>query len=178
MNQAQRKFLIDRIEAKTKAKIEEISRSETLQPPSLENYFYGLALTGQLQIQSTEHIKKVICERAMAHTSKSYSETWLGTNQGDLIDKAKVRLKIRDLFVVPSDYDEMWEAYRKSREEKEEQIRVLRMECDSITTRIQLASDKTLDRMIAEIDDMGDISLMDNTLKTLLMDGIKQNSLP
>lgn len=39
---------------------------------------------------------------------------------------------------------------------------------EGLCTRIQLASNKTLEKMIAEVDDMGDISLVDCTLKALL----------
>jgi len=33
--------------------------------------------------------------------------------------------------------------------------------------RVQLASDKTLQKLINEVDDMGDLSLMDTKLKML-----------
>lgn len=168
MNQAQRKFLIDRIEANVKKQIDALYHSDTEQPPSLENYFYGLALSGKLEIQSQEHIKKVMCEKAMQHSAQRYSETWLGTSQGDLINKASVKIPIRDLFVVPKEYDELWNEYKKNDEEKKQRIRQMQTECDTLVTRIQLASDKTLEKMIAEVDDMGDISLMDTKLKSLI----------
>ena len=168
MNQAQRKFLIDRIEANVKKQIDALSHSDTEQPPSLENYFYGLALSGKLEIRPQEHIKKVMSERAMKHTAQRYSETWLGTSQGDLINKASVKIPIRDLFVVPKEYDELWNEYRKKDEEKRQRIRQIQIECDTLVTRIQLASDKTLEKMISEVDDMGDVSLMDTKLKSLI----------
>jgi hypothetical protein len=168
MNQAQRKFLIDRIEANVKAQIDALNHSDTEQPPSLENYFYGLALSGKLEIQPQEHIKKVMSDRAMKHTAQRYSETWLGTSQGDLINRASVKIPIRDLFVVPKEYDDLWNEYRKNDEEKKQRIRQIRIECDTLVTRIQLASDKTLEKMISEVDDMGDVSLMDTKLKSLI----------
>jgi hypothetical protein len=168
MNQAQRKFLIDRIEANVKKQIDALNHSDTEQPPSLENYFYGLALSGKLEIQTQEHIKKVMSERAMKHTAQRYSETWLGTSQGDLINRASVKIPIRDLFVVPKEYDELWTEYRRNDEEKRQRIRQIQIECDTLVTRIQLASDKTLEKMISEVDDMGDVSLMDTKLKSLI----------
>ena len=168
MNQSQRRFLIERIENATKNKIEELKRQETIQPPSLENYFYGLALTGKIQIQSSDHIKEVICKKALMHTAQRYSETWLGSSTGDLLGRAEFKIKIKDLFVVPSEYEEMWASYYKEKEEKDQKVRLLQIECDTLTTRIQLASDKTLEKMISEIDDMGNISLMDTKLRTLI----------
>lgn len=167
MNQAQRKFLIEKIEANVKARTDELKHSNIEQPPSLENYFYGLALSGKLEIQPQEHIKKVMSDRAMKHTSERYSETWLGTSQGELINRSQVKIPIRDLFIVPKEYDDLWNEYRKRDEENKQRIRQLRIECDTLITRIQLASDKTLEKMISEIDDMGDISLMDTKLKLL-----------
>jgi len=96
MNQAQRKFLIEKIEANVKARTEELKNSNIEQPPSLENYFYGLALSGKLEIQPQEHIKKVMSDRAMKHSADRYSETWLGTSQGALIDKAQVKIPMRN----------------------------------------------------------------------------------
>ncbi len=175
MNQAQRKFLIDRIESNVKVQIDLLKHSDLDQPPSLENYFYGLALSGKLEIRSQDHIKKVMCERAMKHSATRYSETWLGSSQGDMLDRANVKLPIRDLFVIPTEYDELWAEYRMKKNEIDEQIRQLQIECDTLVTRIQLASDKTLEKMISEVDDMGDISLIDTKLKALISsDGQKK----
>lgn len=171
MNQAQRKFLIDKIEANVKKTIEGLRRDKSEQPPSLENYFYGLALTGKLEVKSPESIAKHMAERAMKHTAKSYGESWLGTSHGDIINSAKVKIPIRELFVIPKEYDELWEAYRRQEKEREDKIRQLEIECETLVTRIQLASDKTLEKMISEIDDMGDISLMDTKLKTMISNG-------
>lgn len=168
MNQAQRKFLIERIESSVKKHIEQLKEQSVEKPPSLENYFYGLALTGKLEIRSTDHIKKVMCEKALKHTAERYgSENWFGSSNGDILNNAKVKINITDLFVVPEDYETLWAEYRKAEEVRKEQIRLLWVECDTLVTRIQLASDKTLEKMIAEIDDMGDISLMDTKLRSL-----------
>lgn len=168
MNQTQRKFLIDRIEANVKTQISALKNSNIDRPPTLENYFYGLALAGKLEVRDPEHIKKVMCERAMKHSSDRYSETWLGTSHGDLINRANVKISIRDLFVVPQEYTDLWNEYQAKMDLNEAKIRQLNQECDTLVTRIQLASDKTLERMISEVDDMGDISLMDTKLKSLI----------
>lgn len=171
MNQAQRKFLIDKIESNVKKTIENLRRNKSEQPPTLENYFYGLALTGKLEVKSSESIAKYMAERAMTHTAKSYGESWLGTSHGDIINHAKVKIPIRQLFVIPKEYDDLWEDYRKQEQEREDKIKQLEIECETLVTRIQLASDKTLEKMISEIDDMGDISLMDTKLKTMISNG-------
>lgn len=168
MNQSQRKFLIDKIESNVKQQID-LMKSETIQqPPSLENYFYGLAISKKLEIMPIEHIKQVVCEKALRHTASSYSETWLGSNRGELIGNASVKLKIKDLFVVPDEYNKMWDDYYASRLELEKKIKKLEAEKNTLILRIHLASDKTLQKMISEIDDIGDISLVDLSLKKLL----------
>jgi len=169
MNQAQRKFLIDRIEANVKKQIEAIKQSDLEQPPSLENYLYGLALTGKLEIMEQEHIKKVLCERAMKHTARNgYSSgSWLGRDTHASLSR-NAEIKVSDLIVIPDDYTKQWDEYRQSENARQEKIRQIQIECDTLVTRIQLASDKTLEKMISEVDDMGDVSLMDTKLKSLI----------
>ena len=82
MNQAQRKFLIEKIETNVKARTDELKHSNIEQPPSLENYFYGLALSGKLEIQPQEHIKKVMSDRAMKHSADRYNSMEDNSNCG------------------------------------------------------------------------------------------------
>lgn len=89
--------------------------------------------------------------------------------------KAEATIKIKDIFVIPKDYEALWEEYYKKCEEINKEIQQIQIESDTLVTRIQLASDKTLQKMIAEVDDMGDISLMDTKLKSLISSSIKGN---
>ncbi len=94
-----------------------------------------------------------------------------------MINKASVKIPIRDLFVIPKEYDELWTDYRKNDEERKQRIRQIQIECDTLVTRIQLASDKTLEKMISEVDDMGDVSLMDTKLKSLIAPSPYENKM-
>lgn len=168
MNQAQRKFLIDRIQAKIQEQEKIIKSQEPDAPPALENYLYGLALTGKLELRPTEEIVNAIRSMAMGHKAARYSENWLGNSNGDLLNRAKINMKITDLICIPEEYSQQWEAYNKQRAKQAEQIAQIKAAGEALQLRIQLASDKTLEQMISEVDDMGNISLMDDHLRRLL----------
>ena len=63
MNNTQRKFLVEKIQEKTKLKIEEL-RKQKIDYPNASNYFFKAALTDTLEIQPIEHIKSVLKEKA------------------------------------------------------------------------------------------------------------------
>lgn len=168
MNQAQRKFLIDRIEKKVEQKIRELTDTKPEQPPNIENYLYGLALTGKLKLRPQEHILEVVSSMALRHNSDGWSSSWLGGSRGNFAMSQKIVLPVKEVFEIPKEYTDLWDEYKAANAAIDAQITALNQECETLTTRIQLASDKTLERLIAEVDDMGDISLVDNTLKSLI----------
>lgn len=78
---------------------------------------------------------------------------------------------------MPEAYFNAVNEYKKEYELYSEQIKILSMQCEGLCTRIQLASDKILQKMINEIDDIGDISLMDLTIKSLSVGTYEQKIL-
>jgi hypothetical protein len=163
MNQTQRSFLIKKIEAGVKAKKDALYNS--IPPsPSLSNYLLHAVLSGTFEIVPNEEIKKIIKQKAVTSNDR---DEWMG-NSWQRSNKTDVVFKASDIFVIPKEYREVQEKYLTEKAEAERQINELVLQSDSLITRIQLASDKTLDKMIAEVDDMGDISLVDTTLKNLL----------
>lgn len=51
--------------------------------------------------------------------------------------------------------------------EVDDQIKQLRIQLETLEVRIMVASDKVLQKLINEVDDMGDISLIDTQIKLL-----------
>ena len=63
-----------------------------------------------------------------------------------------------------------WKRFQNARQHNDKiqsEINTLQLQLDAIELRIQLASDKTLQKMINEVDDMGELSLIDTKLKLL-----------
>lgn len=162
MNQVQRNFLIKKIEETVKARIKALEDAKP-EAPSLNNYLLHAVMSNNFDIISNEQIKELI--RKMALKSKDRDD-WMGNSWGSA-SKNKIFFNATDLFIVPEEYKKLWDEYAKERNRIEAEIGEIHIQADTLITRIQLASDKTLQTMINEVDDMGNISLMDSKLRLL-----------
>ena len=81
--------------------------------------------------------------------------------------REKLEFDADDLFEIPEEYKIALSKYNTTADEINGKIDTLKTQMETLETRIQLASDKILQTMINEVDDMGDLSLMDTKLKLL-----------
>lgn len=166
MNQVQRKFLIDKIKERTKITVDALNKEDRDDaPPSLSNYLLHAVMSDKFELRSIEEIKETMRKKALG--CKVGSTNWLGKDTWHTVSDREVLLKAEELFIIPEEYTKLWEEYKIKREKIRAQVAEIQIQSDTLITRIQLASDKTLDRMIAEVDDMGDISLMDTKLRMI-----------
>jgi hypothetical protein len=163
MNTAQRKFLIERIQKKVKDKIE-ILKKEKLQYPSASNYIFKAIMNNELKLQSEECILNAIKEKAL---KAKEGENWMSEDRIGFEKESTIKLMFRGLIVVPEDYKTEYDRVSDFNKSIQNQIAELNIQLDTIEVRVQLASDKTLQKLINEVDDMGDLSLVDTKLKLL-----------
>lgn len=163
MNSTQRKFLVDKIQEKVTARVKEL-QEQRLSYPSASNYLFKAVLNNELKLQSEEVILEAIKQKALQAKEGSnwLSEEYMGMNKENTI-----KIAIKSLFVLPEDYYTEYKRVKEFNEKIEAEIKQLKIEKDSIEMRIQLASDKTLQNLINEVDDMGDISLVNTKLKLI-----------
>lgn len=165
MNQAQRTFLIKKIEETTKSHIAALEH-EKPNYPNLEKYLLNAIMSEKFELQSTEHLRQAIINKVL---NMKESDKLLGDSRnmswGE--NHKVITIKVEDVFVIPAAFQELKDAYKAKHSEVSEKVRQIQVQADTLITRIQLASDKTLDKMINEVDDMGDISLMDTKIKLL-----------
>ena len=167
MNTVQRKFLIDKLTQKSDIKLREL-RDEKQGYPSASNYIFKAVLNDTIEIADKKTIIKALKERAMKAKEgenwlepKSDFRNWSEEKERDM------QLSIRDLIIVPKDYQKEREKVEKHNEKINKKIEVLKIQIESLILRIQLASDKNLQKMVNEVDDMGDLSLIDTKIKLL-----------
>jgi len=163
MNQAQRKFLIDKIEESTKAQVDAI-KSAKPEAPNLSNYLFHAVMSGNFEIISNEKIKEIIKRKAL--NSKQGNSVWMSNDTWSSSDN-KISFIPEEFFIVPEQYSILRKEYDDKVREINNRIAEIQAQANSLIIRIQLASDKTLQTMINEVDDMGNISLMDSKLKLL-----------
>ncbi len=163
MNQAQRNFLVDQIENKAKIKRDSFKLSDEEQPPSLSMFIFHKVMSGDFEIKSNKEIKELVLQKALKGTDR---DDWLGNSWGSG-SKDKVFFKLVDFFEIPEDYKNLLKEYRAKKEMLDAEKAKFEIEIETLITRIKLASNSTLEKMIKEVDDMGDLSLMNSKIKLL-----------
>lgn len=164
MNQTQRNFLIKKIEDAVKIRINALE-SDKEDAPSLNNYLLHDVMAGTFKIRSNEEIKEMIKQKAL--NSKAGKENWMSNTDGMYSSDRRLCFNPMEFFIIPEEFKNRFNSYTARLNKKREEAHKLRLQADGLITRIQLASDKTLQKMINEVDDMGDLSLMDTKLKLL-----------
>lgn len=164
MNSTQRKFLIEKIQTETKKKIGEL-RKTLLEHPNANNWLFNAVMTGNLEIQSREHILEVVKQKAL---NSSQNKNWLSNESMGWERYSSVKFgRLSDIFVIPEDYKNEIKRVEDFNKSIKEKIDGLEVHLNTIEMRIQLSSDSVLKKLINEIDDMGDIKLIDTTVKKL-----------
>ena len=163
MNQSQRNFLIEKIEKLGKIKRDELAKS--IPPkPSLSMYILREVMNGNVKIIPNEKIIEIIEDKALK--ADETNDDWMGTSWSRAT-KNEIHFLIKDLFILPEDFKKKYNHATQEEKSIREDIRVLLIQEDTLVTRVKLASNSTLETMIKEVDDMGNISLMDTKLKQL-----------
>lgn len=162
MNQVQRNFLIKKIDETVRITVKSLEESIP-ESPSLSNYLLHAVMSNNFDIISKEQTKELIRQKALKSKDR---DDWLGNSWGSA-SKKDIHFNTSEFFIVPEDYKKLRDEYQEAKNKIEHQIREVLLQADTLKTRIQLASDKTLQTMINEVDDMGNISLMDSKLKLL-----------
>lgn len=163
MNAQQRKFLIDKIQDKTKKKIQELKGSK-LQYPSASNYIFKAIMNDKLEIQPINVILNALKEKALRAKE---GQNWLSDERMGWDAERTIKMDLKDLVVIPNDYRTEYERVKEYNLKIDEEIHAYQISLDTIEMRIQLASDKTLQNLINEVDDMGELKLIDTKLKML-----------
>lgn len=163
MNQTQRKFLIERIQTKTKEKIDAL-KAQKMDYPSKSNFLFQAIMAGKLELMPQDHIKEAIKKKALAARE---GENWLSDDRMGWEKETTIRLTIEDVMVLPEELIKRRKEVSDHNKTINAQIDALKVQLETIEVRVQLASDKTLKSLINEVDDMGDLKLIDTTVKRL-----------
>lgn len=162
MNQVQRNFLIKKITDSVEIR-KRLIRESKPEPPSLSIYILHAVMSGDFEIISQDEIKELLRKKALNSKER---EDWAG-NSWHTANKGGLHFTLKEFFKIPEEYTRLYDQWRQTTEKMESEYAQLVRQSDGLITRIQLASDKTLQKMINEVDDMGDLSLMDTKLKLL-----------
>lgn len=170
MNQDQRKYLLEQVDKTFRKQAEKLEGTKPLRP-SLNNYLVAAFLDGSVKFQSIEKLKAKMREAVL----KFGANDRLVLNEDD--DECRyrrrhshenqhnyVQLSAFELFVIPAAYEEALKEYEEKRKAYEKSIEALEAQRDTIKMKIQIGSDKVLSRLIEQVDNMADLSIMNSQL--------------
>lgn len=162
MNQQQRKFLIDKLKEEYNRQKKELE-SQFMKLPNPDNYMYLAIMSGTARVRDHEEILATVKNYALkSEPGASWlteSHRW-GRGNGTIID-------VWEIFEQPEEFRKAMQVAKAHNEALEEKILELKILSDTMETRIQLASGKTLEGIIQDVDDLGDLRLVDQKLKLL-----------
>lgn len=166
MNQKQRDFLVDTIQKKANEQISDLEKQQrNLKKPLMKNYILRDLKNGTAKLRTEKEIFfSVQKEQLYARAYGRY----------DVDDDMENEKWLAVIFEQPNDYTKQFVEYQLKNKELLENIESLKSKRDTLVMRVKLAPDKRLEVLVSEIDDMGDISMMDSRLLLL---GKQENKL-
>jgi len=166
MNSTQRKYLVDKITERVRAKIKNLKDSQP-QGISLNVYMLHKVMSNDFEIKSNEELKKIVLEKSLkAGQNQTYREDWLGNAWGTA-SKNNVAFNLDEFFIIPKEYSDMIEKRKEEISAINKEIAELQTQLETLEIRVMLASDKALQGIVNDVDDMGDIRLIDNKIKLI-----------
>lgn len=163
MNQAQRKFLIDKVKGKNESEIRSLKDNKK-EMPSLERFILHEIMSSRVKIRTNEEILQLLTDRVL----KMKKSDRLFDSGGRSWDyKEVITFQAKEFFIVPEKYEEERKQVAQHNREIDDKIAQLQQQEEMLVLRLQLATAKKLEKLISEVDDFGDLSLFDTKLKQI-----------
>jgi hypothetical protein len=154
MNQTQRKFLVDKIKEKIEAQRRAFESSKRdINPPDQRTYLSAQLMTGTAKMKPEAEIIEIV------------RKDFAAGRHGAFMRNNQIALDIEQMFVLPEKYYDDLREYLEKKAKSEKEYRDFLIQEESIINRIMLASDSVLQGIINGIDNLGDMDLLDSTLR-------------
>lgn len=163
MNQKQREFLIKKVENVHTRQARDLKKP---QRPSFSNYIIAAVLDGSVRLKKSEELYATIKDRVLNMSSNdnsmfnTKSRRWNDDDDEDDI----FEINAKDMFEEPEGHKIAWKEYQDKMDAYNKAVLDLDSTKDTLIMKIQIGSDKVLDRLIEEADNLADLSLMNEQL--------------
>lgn len=170
MNASQRKFLTDKINSAVRDKKQAL-KDAIPNKPDMNKYLTSAIMSNDFELKNIRQIRDYFTKRVLAaedNDREKLVERSGGSYRNNYEDsKDFIQVDVDALFVIPEKFATTYNEYVEKKNALEDAIAKLEKEQEALITRITLASDRTLQKMIDEVDDMGAVSLMDTKLREI-----------
>jgi virulence-associated protein VagC len=178
MNQQQRDYLVKKIEGTFESQKEKID-NKVPEEPSLNRHFIAVFLDGSAKIFDPKKIKENLIKHVKELGSSDFVEEESDYNykrkRGRYNETTKAFIKVdpRLIMETPKSFDEAYKIWKAKREQADKEIKDLDNQREVLILKIQLGSNAILDKLITQVDSLGDLDLFSNQL-TLIAENINQ----
>lgn len=185
MNQEQRRFLISKVEQTYKSQVEEL-KDQIPQEPTINNHVVGVFLDKSVQILDSKVIKENLIKlvKRMDKDDELVTQTiddgYYRRGMGKKIWKDQqfqISIPPEAIMVLPKSYVEEKEEWDKISKDVGDKITALGNQKDLLILKINIGSNQILDKLINQVDSLGDLDLFSNKLSLLASDVEKSGKL-
>lgn len=159
MNQKQREFLIATVNKKMRAAKDAIDASIP-KKPQIKDIIVTQIMSGTAKVKSAEKIL-LNAKKGIVNGRFTFESSWRG-------DTTKVSCGIDDIFIIDDQMQKLLDDWNEIDREAGRKKKEIDLATESLIVRIQLATDKTLDPIIQDIDNMGELRLADASISKFL----------
>lgn len=164
MNQDQRKYLIGQIEKSCRDQQENL-KAELPIKPSLNNYLVAACLDDSLELTDSETLRSRIKEMVLKFGQSDRlidegDDYSYRSRKRDNQPVNKISLEAEHIFIFPKAYEIALKEYEKKKSEIEKKVELLEAQKNTLVMKVQIGSNTALDKLVLEVDNLGDLSLM------------------
>jgi hypothetical protein len=169
MNQKQRDYLIKKIKDEAELRMKTLKASIPSEP-DYEKYLHKALMSDNYKIKSIKDIKNSI-DRRLEKGKKVFGiwDRWDDKSDSNQ-SKGHIRIPVEEFLEIGGNYHEDYAAWQEEENKITTQIMQMQQAIDTLEHRLMLASDKVLEGIIREVDDMGNLQLIDTKIKMLQLD--------
>ena len=165
MRKEQREYLVKKMREAFNEKLKAHQKTKP-EEPNLENHLIVAFSDGSIKFADLDALKAKIRNRILGMQEKLGGNVLIEKSSRAWSDNDKLYLKIlpEDLIQLPESYLKAMAEYNKAKEAYENELQILYAKMNTLETKLMLASDKNLESLIVEADNLADISLMNEQL--------------
>jgi hypothetical protein len=165
MNAEQRKFLVSKVVETFNAQKEALEDSLP-EEPNMNRFLLGAILEGSFKTVPEKQLRQNILNHVqqMGNEPLVTSEYTGWGKRGRNDDKEVIKIPPEVLFVIPPSYQKAMDNYLKKKKEVDDAIAALTSQKDTLVLKIQIGSNQILDKLILQVDSLGDLDLFSNKL--------------
>jgi hypothetical protein len=163
MNQKQREYVISKVKGLVDDKIDKLRKSRK-ERPSLNNYIVAGVLDGTIKMKNQEQIREHIRDLVL---KLGAGENFVDSQYSYRSKRADsgIKLSVRNVFELPESYLEREKEVDDWNAEIDQQIETLKAEYATVEMKLNLGSDKQFSYLLDEVDNMGDLQLINNAFR-------------